>query len=411
MDRRKFLTATGTAALMSAIGAMPATATRRGPRTRAATWPTHCLDAVPSGRAGYQEAFDYRQGGWAGADGAWPVALPDGRVLWLFGDSWMGEVDENDALVPPYHLVISAQVQDGACFTPLTGGTTADPAPLLPNEGGLIHWAAGGFVDPAANPPVLRIAATGVVPGTWGEPRANRIFTLSLPNFDLIGIDDVPYELAVGTPSFTGTLFHDGDWVYFYIAAGPINADDPLPGQVEVPGLYIARAPADGVTGDAYEYWTGSAWSADVTQAGPMESDEPADPTHWATPGSVVRWGDRYLMTGKMGYLWVFGPALYAWTSDRPTGPWSVVRGADGQPMDIGQQQAFPEDRLYYGGIMVTNAPGASVDNPILVYSTNSIGCNPDADPPDPCTPENDSRMNVYLYGPHFLTPMGLPTP
>lgn len=40
---------------------------------------------------GWNAVFD-RRDGWTGADGAATVALGDGRVLWLFGDTWIGSI-------------------------------------------------------------------------------------------------------------------------------------------------------------------------------------------------------------------------------------------------------------------------------------------------------------------------------
>ncbi len=54
---------------------------------------------MPSGGGGCatpDEALDRfwapRGPGWTGGDGGWSVPLPDGRVLWLFGDSFLGRV-------------------------------------------------------------------------------------------------------------------------------------------------------------------------------------------------------------------------------------------------------------------------------------------------------------------------------
>ena len=39
----------------------------------------------------YDALFE-RQRGWTGADGAYSVALADDKILWLFGDTWYGEI-------------------------------------------------------------------------------------------------------------------------------------------------------------------------------------------------------------------------------------------------------------------------------------------------------------------------------
>lgn len=40
---------------------------------------------------GHDAAFENKSG-WTGADGAYSVAISDDIILWLFGDTWVGEV-------------------------------------------------------------------------------------------------------------------------------------------------------------------------------------------------------------------------------------------------------------------------------------------------------------------------------
>ena len=40
----------------------------------------------------YNDLFTRRNGGWTGGDGTRSVALPDGRILWLFGDTFLGTI-------------------------------------------------------------------------------------------------------------------------------------------------------------------------------------------------------------------------------------------------------------------------------------------------------------------------------
>jgi hypothetical protein len=39
----------------------------------------------------YYRLFD-REDGWTGGDGAYSVALPEDKTLWLFGDTWIGKI-------------------------------------------------------------------------------------------------------------------------------------------------------------------------------------------------------------------------------------------------------------------------------------------------------------------------------
>jgi hypothetical protein len=45
------------------------------------------VDVLP----GYEALFDNRKG-WTGADGAYSLPLSDDSTLWLFGDTWLGDI-------------------------------------------------------------------------------------------------------------------------------------------------------------------------------------------------------------------------------------------------------------------------------------------------------------------------------
>jgi hypothetical protein len=45
--------------------------------------------------AGFDALFDNRKG-WTGADGAYSISLTDDLTLWLFGDTWMGDIRDGE---------------------------------------------------------------------------------------------------------------------------------------------------------------------------------------------------------------------------------------------------------------------------------------------------------------------------
>lgn len=370
--------------------------------------PTHCLDHAPRGPADYQEAFDHRSGGWAGADGAIPITLPGHRVLWLFGDTFVGSIDDSNALEPGWAFPRNTvQVQSGRCFTPVMGGTAAAPASFLPEDGETWFWPTGGYVDRRASPPVVRIVAAQVGPFSGGFGFAvvgTHIFTLSLPDLDVLGHTAAPYDPTItNMPAFGQQVRKVGNTVYLYGSAGGFETDGLDPDGPFGPGLFVARADADRITDDNWQYWTGRGWSKDVTKAAPMSVDGVSDPaTLWQQ--DVVRWGRGYLLTARILPDGLFSTQLFGWTAASPTGPWEPIE-RDGElqnliPADV----SFPQPRLHYGGYLLTDVPGTSKNSPMLVFSTNGSGCGGDVE----CTPDNDDLHNVMLYGPQFVTPAGL---
>src|SRR5215471_3082059 len=87
---------------------------------------TYCAPAVPTTPAEYQNVFialKHTYTEWVTADGAVPINLPDGRRVFLFGDTFIGTsnaagvIDSTDPLVHN-----SFVVQSGNCLTPTMGG-------------------------------------------------------------------------------------------------------------------------------------------------------------------------------------------------------------------------------------------------------------------------------------------------
>lgn len=398
--------------VLTAVVALGSPLTAHAARQDAASsyeLPTHCLDHVPSEPSDYQAAFDHRTDGWAGSDGAIPITLPDHRVLWLFGDTFIGGVDENNALEPGWRFPRNtAQVQSGRCFTPLVGGTADEPKSLLPEDGDRWYWPVGGYVDTEASPSVVRVVAAQLAPASGGFGFALvgiHTFTLSLPQLEVVSHTAAPYDPTVtNMPAFGQQVRQVGNTVYLYGTGGGFGVDGVDPEGPFGPGMFAARVRADRITTGQWQYWTGSGWSNDVMQAAPMSIDGVPDPaTFWQQ--DVVRWGDGFLLTARFLPDGLSAAELYGWTSSTPAGPWRPIK-RDGEltnliPADV----TFPQPRLHYGGFIATDVPGTSKKSPMLIFSTNASGCGGDVE----CTPDNDIGHNVLLYGPQFARPVGLP--
>ncbi|HZM75631.1 MAG TPA: hypothetical protein VFC19_07880 [Candidatus Limnocylindrales bacterium] len=358
-------------------------------------WGSYCADHVAVTPADYQAAFDHRRGGWAGADGAQPIPLPDGRVIWLFGDTLAGQIDAANALLPGWRMPSnSVIVQSGTCFTPVMGGTPQAPREFLTDAAGNRFWPVNGYVDTSVTPAVLHIAGTQVVSGECGWFRLTgvRVFTLSLPALRVIADAPAPYnQSATNVPSFGTSLFVDGTHVYLYGDAAGFQCQRTDPGPYPA-GRYVARTSPSRLASGPWQYWTGSAWSNDINSAAPMSWQGGETPWVQAT----MRHGDRYMSTSRPAPFGAFGPTVHAWFATSPTGPWEQLL-SNGQPADIVPAgTGFPQGRWYYGGFLITPS--------LLVFSTNGLGCDPANG--QPCTPDNDVAKNVMLYGPHFVQPV-----
>ncbi|HEU5302094.1 MAG TPA: hypothetical protein VFW06_07630 [Acidimicrobiia bacterium] len=318
---------------------------------------------------------------WASADGSVPIPLPDGRILWLFGDTYIGKVVPGGAISPATQLEHNSfVVQTGRCFAPQMGGgpfarteRIADPAP------GEFYWPASGVVDGSTvqvflyhvrnAPPPLNFTILGM-----------RLATLSLPGLAVQSITNLPVAAPPGVfYGVTTTLV--GSTVYVY---GHHDRS-----------AYVARAPlAQLATPGAWEYWGNSgsggpdSWGADPGRAVPlgfsgMPYIHPAfGAGAWPLAVlSVQAYGTGYLGTAKL--VDACSDDVSAFTAPAPEGPWTYH----------GRVHTTPTGGLStYGSMLPMGLPG--VTGPTVVYSTNDFPFDSYVPPP-----------SITVYGPRFVSP------
>ncbi|GAB2674177.1 DUF4185 domain-containing protein [Thalassiella azotivora] len=278
-----------------------------------------CTVPAPTDAAGYQRMFDDLQGpGWAGGDQATSTRLPDGRVLWLFGDTMQGVADADGAYAAGARMVHSSfVVQDGGCLEPVTG---PDGGPVVPDAAdGSWWWPQHAVVD-GDRLVVLSLHVRGAGGGSHGFTLAGTdaaVFTLPRDG-------GVPrWERTVATPSTgspdtqplwgTAVVTHDGHH-YVY---GSRRVDAPLHFGRAVHVARVDEGSLSDVT--AWEYWDGARWTSDPAASAAVVDAAPAG---WSTAFSVHPTPDgrfRYV-TKENDFL---GTHVVTGTSDRPTGPFT----------------------------------------------------------------------------------------
>jgi len=346
----------------------------------------YCAPNVPSSPAEYQDAFDalrrtYTE--WASADAPVPLELPDGRILWTFGDTWIGTVLPDGAITPTNRLEHNSfVVQTGRCFAPQMGGTPlhrteriADPAP---NEW---YWPAASLVDGStvrmflwhlrqASPP-LHFEIVGI-----------RVATLSLPDLAVQQIDALPFSPTDGV-HYGATISVIGSMVYAY-------------GRDELDG-YVSRVPvADILTPGAWEFWGNAGgpdtWVTDPALAVPMTFVGTPPLGLFGTgagpgaPLSVRPYGAGYLATAML--LDAFADEVSAFTAPAPEGPWTY----HGRIHTTPSKTPSGADISSYGALLQVGLPG--VAGPTIFYSTNDFLFDTYEPPP-----------SIPLYGPRFAAP------
>ncbi|CAL9607704.1 DUF4185 domain-containing protein [Streptomyces sp. enrichment culture] len=329
---------------------------------------------------------------WTGGDGSHSVRLPDGRLLWLFSDTFLGSVH-----APPnprgefaaWRDAGAPMVRNSAVLMRAGRLEQTLPAPLFPDPGpGQWRWPVAARVEPrspGAADQVVRVVlwvrTAGQAPWIFGVPTATEVATLSLPDLRVESVVRVHDQRSVADPSrrvlFGTTLVAQDGWTYVY------GGDDGRPVGRPVSSAYVARVPEGGL-GDpaAWEFWTGREWSAGV-RPGAVLGD--GRRTGVGSAFSVVRDAGTYVLFTMAGGTAGLTTVTSYWSCS-PTGPWHGPARDFTPPLPPGgvaayNPQAHPE--LSGGGRLV------------LSYDVNWL---------EPADAAAQVSGNVALYRPRFVT-------
>ncbi|MEV5583900.1 DUF4185 domain-containing protein [Streptomyces parvus] len=86
--------------------------------------------------------------GWTGGDSTYSVKLPDGRILWMFSDTFIGPLNPDGTRPTNAPFVNNSFViQDGSSLSTVTGGTATDPKSIMPPSApDHWFWLGGGHI-------------------------------------------------------------------------------------------------------------------------------------------------------------------------------------------------------------------------------------------------------------------------
>ncbi|MEU9285653.1 DUF4185 domain-containing protein [Streptomyces sp. NPDC048275] len=332
---------------------------------------------------------------WTGGDGTHSVRLPDGRVLWLFSDTYLGQVhgppnpvgesyawrDASAPLVRNSAVVMSTQ---GRLLSTLRAPVFPDPAPQQ------WRWPVAARVEPrspGSSEQVLRVLlwtrTTGQSPWIYGVPTSTEVATLSLPGLRLEGITTILDQSAVADPSrrvlFGTSTVDAGDWTYVF------GGDDGQAASRPASQAYVARVPR-GRLGEpaAWEYWDGAQWAVRGRPA-PVLGD--GRRTGVGSAFTVVRDGGTYvLFTMAVGTAGL--TTITSYWACAPTGPWQRPTRSFSPSLPQGQVAAYNPQ---------AHPALSDGDRLVLSYDVNWL------DATGAAAQANLSR-NVSLYRPRFVT-------
>jgi hypothetical protein len=346
-----------------------------GPTTAPPTWPPPppivaigpppaltrmtCLPGPPTRAADYQSVFANRAV-WSGGDIGATVDLGDGRVVWLFGDTFVDGLGPNG--VAGAMVRNSLVVQRGACFSLATYGPPGNRRAALPAaQAGEWLWPNSAVVDPVGlvHVTALRmVKAPGAPMWDWRVVGLD-VVTLRWSDLALVATrhanvrqnDDVRWS---------GGAFVAGVHVYVY----GWQRDHQI----------VARSTLAGFGASPWEVFTGSGWSTDVGRAVQPAIDQAPATQFWVVPH---RGG--YLASGKRAEM--DSDDVSTWWAPSPVGPFRAVGRA-------ARTEGAGSPWITYAG-RVSPLPGAGL---VTVWSRNYR--------------THDPNMDLRLYGPQFAPPM-----
>ncbi|MER7417956.1 fibronectin type III domain-containing protein [Micromonospora peucetia] len=248
------------------------------------------------------ERYGETSGRWNGADRTASVRLPDGRLLWLFSDTFLGPVGPDGSRPRTASFINnSAVVQQGdVLHETVHGGTAEEPASLVPPPAAdQFHWIG----DAQVVGETLQILVNRYR-GTGDGPLDHVLLGTSLATFTLPGLTPTTVRpLPLGERiSWGSALLRDGGHTLIYgtEASG------------ETKFAHVARVAGDDL-GGPWEFWTGSDWAPEADRSARVLSGV-------GTSYGVQRVGDRYVLVTHENNL-VFSANLVAYSAAGPTGP------------------------------------------------------------------------------------------
>jgi hypothetical protein len=247
-------------------------------------------------------------GGWTGADSAYSVPLPGNAIAWIYSDTFLGTVnaDHSRPTDSPFIHNSLVVVRKGT-MTTVTGGTAAAPESLATVPGGDEnsdwYWAGDGTVEgDHLRVMLLEFVKTG--DGAFDFAfKGSAVASVNVHSLKLESITPLPS----GGIEWGSAILEDRGYTYIH------GVEDLSSTKY----MHLARVRTNQVTdASAWSYWTGSAWSPDVTASARIMDGV-------ANEYSVTMFEGKYtLVTGDSTVP--LSPDVVMYQSSSPTGPFTA---------------------------------------------------------------------------------------
>ena len=245
-------------------------------------------------------------------DGMYSILLPDGRSIFLMGDSYTGKVTGGARSTSDHMFRNTYQVYDNGKVRAITTGSDHSAAvpPDYPDERRW-YWPGHGFV--AGNTLyIFQLLMYQGGEGMWGfRYQETHVLEYSLPEIKLVRDYKVPYA---GTTEavYGAAALNDGDRIYVYAQHEVTNS--------WVSQVLCARAKLAEL-GTKWEYYTGKGWSSDSKDAVPLEG---LSTIMVSSQFNVFKLRGKYVLLTQHKMLG--DGRIFTAVSDTPYGPWRNLK-------------------------------------------------------------------------------------
>lgn len=350
---------------------------------------------VKTGTAPEKTFLDYARttpDGWTGGDSTYSVELPDGRILWLFSDTFLGPLNSDGTRPTSAPLVNSTiVVQNGQQLTTLRGGPKTRPEGLMkPAADQHWYWLGDGQLHKEGGVTYLQVLFQEYYkfgPGSWDfAHKANFVATFSLDDLgtahghEPLYVDPVPSTPGVGWGSALMPAGLSGDgYTYIY------GVDDaPLDKKMR-----IARVKGTDLTG-TWEYLNPGA-------GGWMKSEKQAANVHngIANEYSVTPWHGGFMVVSQTSKE-AFSGEIKASVSCSPHGPFQLETDVYRMP-EPGPWGSYGNPNIIsYNAHVHSSMLNGGAGPYTLSYNVNSMDSRVEAGA--------DHYRDPGIYKPRFIT-------
>ena len=318
----------------------------------------------------FTERFLPAGNGFTGGDGTYSVVLPDGRTVWIFGDTFLGNVTPDNKRIKTSPLYIRNSFviwEDDRLITYHQGRPEEFKSMMIPpeisdaslgyDELEFWYWPGDGFIEDGK----LNVFASKFFQkdheDMWGfEFRGTDLVEFSLPDLTPLRVDRFN---DLDSIHFGHAVCETDDYTYIY---GLKNAYP-----------YAARAPKGDVRA-RWQFFNDGKWEEKASLASPMLRFSGSEQF------SVFRLEDMYVMIMQAGG---FSRQIYSFTSEFPYGPWGNKRMIYETPVSDQCKECFTYNAVAH--------PQFTEDGYVLIsYNTNSMRLQ-------------DHYDDALIYRPRFI--------